>query len=295
MGPGFDSMEVKRMRAMVVSHATKLLWDLTEEELLAGSLTLARCPRCGGQGVYQQTVLAYGEEDLQETEQALVCDCRQRPAELWRRANLPNGRFGGLTLADLDWARIEPSEVATAVRDFAEHLEVWLAEGMGLTLTGNVGTGKTHVAVGLVKLACGLGIEARFLTMTELLGAIKATYDRERAAPHRRNGNNTPGEADVLDELAGVSLLALDDLGTENPTPWARDRLYTLVNRRYLAQRPTIVTTNFSLEELADRLGERTVSRLWGASLVVNFRGADYRERTRRETLTRIRAQTAKL
>jgi DNA replication protein DnaC len=240
-------------------------------------------------------VLAYGEEDLQETEQALTCDCRQRPAELWRRANLPAGRFGGLTLADLDWAPIEPPEVATAVRDFAEHLEVWLAEGMGLTLTGNVGTGKTHVAVGLVKLACGLGIEARFLTMAELLGAIKATYDRERAEPLRRNGSGTPGEADVLDEMAGVSLLALDDLGTENPTPWARDRLYTLINRRYLAQRPTIVTTNLSLEKLADRLGERTVSRLWGASLVVNFRGADYREWARREVLARIRAQTASL
>jgi DNA replication protein DnaC len=103
------------------------------------------------------------------------------------------------------------------------------------------------------------------------------------------------GEADLLDELAGLALLALDDLGTENPTSWARDRLYTLVNRRYLAQRPTIVTTNLSLEDLAARLGERTVSRLWGASLVVNMRGSDYRERAKRESLARIRARTADL
>ena len=282
---------------------------MTEDELFAGDLTLARCPRCGGRGVYRQAVLAYDKDDLQETEQLLSCDCRQRPAGLWPRANLPDGRFNGLTLADLDWACLNPPQVATAVRDFAEHLETWLAEGMGLTLTGNIGTGKTHVAVGLVKLACGLGIEARFLTMAELLGAIKATYDRaygrERGAPHRprsfgprtkgRGGSGAPGEADLLDELAALPLLALDDLGSENPTRWARDRLYTLINRRYLGQCPTIVTTNLSLEALADRLGDRTVSRLWGASLVVNFRGADYRERAKREALARIRAQTANL
>ncbi len=273
----------------------KPLWSLTEDELLAGSLTSARCPRCGGRGVYRQAVLAYDDGDVQETEQLLTCDCQQRPQELWRRANLPAGRFGGLTLANLDWTRLEPPEVASAVRDFAEHVEVWLAEGMGLMLTGNVGAGKTHVAVGLVKLACGLGIEARFLTMAELLGAIKATYDHERAAPHRRGRPRASGESDLLDELAELPLLALDDLGTENPTSWACDRLYTLVNRRYLSRRPMIVTTNLSLEALADRLGERTVSRLWGASLVINFRGADYRERAKREALARIRAQTAGL
>ncbi len=268
---------------------------MTEDELLAGNLTLARCSRCGGQSIYHQAVLACDGDDLQETEQFLPCDCHQRPAELWPHANLPPGRFGGLTLADLDWDRLEPPEVAVAVRDFAEHLEVWLAEGMGLTLTGNVGTGKTHVAVGLVKLACGLGIEVRFLTMAELLGAIKATYDRERTASRRRGGASASGEADLLDELVDLPLLALDDLGAENPTPWVRDRLYTLVNRRYLDQRPMIVTSNLSLEALADRLGERTVSRLWGASLVVNFRGADYRERTKGKALARIRAQTANL
>ncbi len=300
IGPGFVSTGMKGKQFEMTLAVTKSLWSVTEDELFAGNLTLARCPRCGGRGAYRQAVLAYDKDDLQETEQLLSCDCRQRPAELWPRANLPEGRFNGLTLADLDWACLNPPQVATAVRDFAEHLETWLAEGMGLTLTGNIGTGKTHVAVGLVKLACGLGIEARFLTMTELLGAIKATYDRaydrERGVPHRRGGgSDAPGEAGLLDELVALPLLALDDLGSENPTHWARDRLYTLINGRYLGQRPTIVTTNLSLEALAERLGDRTVSRLWGTSLVINFRGADYREQVKREALVRIRARTADL
>lgn len=134
----------------------------------------------------------------------------------------------------------ETAEAATAVQDFADGLEAWLGEGMGLTLTGNVGTGKTHIAAALIKLACGLGIEGRFLTMDALPGRIKATCDRTGTTHRRMTGER---ETDVLEELAAVPLLALDDLGTENSTSWARDRFYTLVNRRYLARRPTIVTT----------------------------------------------------
>ena len=279
---------------MIMKAATKPLWGMTEDELLDGDLTLARCSRCSGRGVYQEQELDFDGGDLRMIERSVPCDCRRLPARLLQEANLPAGRFDGLTLADLEWEYVEPSEAVTAVRNFAVHLKVWLAEGMGLTLMGSVGTGKTHIAVGLVKLACGLGIESRFLTMTELLGAIKATYGRDRMGSPRR-GSETPDEAGLLDELAGVPLLVLDDLGTENPTPWARERLYTLVNRRYLGQRPVIVTTNLTLEELARRLGERTVSRLWGTSLVINLRGRDYRERARRQTLSRIRSHTSEL
>jgi DNA replication protein DnaC len=273
----------------------KRLWQLGESELLAGSLTLARCDRCGGSGVSRRTLLVYDDDDLRETEQEATCDCREFPAELLARANLPDGRFDGLTLADLDWNAVEPPEVTRTVQDYAEHLEEWLAEGVGLTLYGAVGTGKTHIAVGLVKLACGLGIEARFLTMAELLGAIKATYDRNRTVPHRRSESDALSEAGLLDKLAELPLLALDDLGTENPTSWARDRLYTLVNRRWLAERPIIVTTNYGPETLVERLGERTVSRLWGTSLRVRLQGSDYRERTRRNKIRRMRARAANL
>lgn len=254
---------------------------MTEKELLAGSLTRARCTRCGGWGVYCQVVLAYDDsDDLRETEQECPCGCLERPAKLCRQANLPAGRFDGLTLADLDWNAIQPPSAATTIQDYADHLETWLAEGMGLVLSGNVGAGKTHVAVGLVKLACGLGIEAKFVNIADLLSRIKATYDGDGER-----------EAEILDELATVPLLALDDLGVEQPTTWARGRLYTLVNRRWLADRPSVVTTNYGPEMLADRLGERTISRLWGNSLRVRLQGSDYRERIRREKTRRARAQ----
>jgi len=268
---------------------------MTEKELLAGNLTLARCGRCGGRGVYRQAVLAYDGDDLQEVEQKTACGCRERPVELWQRANLPPGRFDGLTLANLDWTRLEPPKVATTIQDYADHLEAWLVEGMGLVLYGYVGTGKTHVAIGLIKLACGLGIEARFLTMGELLEGIKATYDRERGLRHRRGEARTRDEAGLLGELAALPLLALDDLGTENPTPWARDCLYRLINRRYLARRPTIVTTNLGPDRMVEQVGDQTLSRLWGASLVIEFRGSDYRTRAKQTTLRQLRSQNVRL
>ena len=262
----------------------KRLWQLSETELLSGRLTMARCPRCGGSGSYRQTVLSY-DDDLQEreTEQIVTCDCPRRPAELLARANLPAVRFGGLTLADLDWDAIRPSEAVTGIRDYAEHLEEWLEEGMGLVLYGAVGTGKTHLAVGLCKLACGLGIEALFLTMSQLLNRLKATYNNQ--------GNGSKQEIEVLNELTNVSLLVLDDLGAENPSAWARDRIYDLVNRRYLAGRPLIVTTNHGPQALAEALSERAVSRLWGTSLRVRLQGNDYRERIRRQKLRRVRSR----
>jgi len=240
-------------------------------------------------------VLTCDDDDLREVEQEIGCDCRERPVELWQRANLPPGRFDGLTLADLDWPRLEPPEMAITIQDYADHLEDWLAEGMGLVLYGHVGTGKTHTAIGLVKLACGMGIEARFLTMGELLESLKATYDRERGSRHRRGEVRTRDEAGLLGELAELPLLALDDLGTENPTPWARDRLYRLVNRRYLARLPTIVTTNLGPDKMVERVGDQTLSRLWGASLVIEFRGSDYRTRAKQATLRQLRSQNVRL
>ena len=146
-----------------------------------------------------------------------------------------------------------------------------------------VGTGKTHLAVGLCKLACGLGIEALFLTMSQLLNRLKATYNNQ--------GNGSKQEIEVLRELADVPLLVLDDLGAENPSAWARDRIYDLVNRRYLAGRPLIVTTNHGPQALAEALSERAVSRLWGTSLRVRLQGNDYRERIRRQKLRRVRSR----
>ena len=65
-----------------------------------------------------------------------------------------------------------------------------------------------------------------------------------------------------LTRLAEVDLLHIDDLGAEKTSPWVLEQLYAIVNDRYEAERSIVVTTNLDREELAEQIGERTVSRL---------------------------------
>jgi len=261
------------------------LWQLTCNQLDNGALALARCLHCGGSGVTTQLVAVFEGDALTDVEQRVACDCRQRAIECLAKSNLPAGRFAQAALGSLDWRAIRPAKTATALQRYTEHLLEVLAQGLGLTLTGQVGTGKTHVAVGLVRLACGLGMPAGFYSLVDLLARLKATYDDDdnghRRAPRER-------ETDVLEALAAVPLLALDDLGAARPGDWLRDRLYSLVNARYVAGLPTIVTANEDLSMLARHLGQRIVSRLAGASLELVFEGDDYRRQARDQQLERL-------
>jgi DNA replication protein DnaC len=142
----------------------------------------------------------------------------------------------------------------------------------GCLLLGSVGTGKTHLAAAIVaelaaegRLSDDFGrLTARFTIVPELLDALRATISH-------------PGADDPLQPLLSVPLLVLDDLGAEKPSEWVVDRLYVLVNHRYNAELVTVATSNYSLNELADRGYERMVSRLCEGSAIVKIEGRDAR------------------
>lgn len=161
-------------------------------QLRYGDLARVRCSKCGGTERCAQMVLGIGEDnELVEVRRDVECGCQERAAELLAEANAPPGRLETAALGDLDWEAVQPAKARSAIQLYAERLEDVVAGGVGLVLTGDVGTGKTHVAVGLVRLACGLGIGARFMTMGELLEGFKATYDRgsrRRSGPAGRAG-----------------------------------------------------------------------------------------------------------
>ena len=73
----------------------------------------------------------------------------------------------------------------------------------------------------------------------------------------------------------------LDDLGTENTTPWAREKLYQIINHRYVERLLTIVTSNQS----HDKIDERILSRLLDTHLTleVYINAPDYRRRERKD------------
>ena len=81
----------------------------------------------------------------------------------------------------------------------------------------------------------------------------------------------------MLDDARTCKILILDDIGSENPSEWVRERLYTLINERVNNELVTIYTSNVDLETLELRLGSRTVSRIKGSSEFIEFRGFDRR------------------
>lgn len=143
----------------------------------------------------------------------------------------------------LAWARIDPRP--------------------NLVLLGPVGTGKSGTAV----LACDAEWNSRghameFWPSVELLDGLR------------------PDGALTVDRLARVARLIVDDLGAEKPTEWAMERLYALLNRRWLDERATIVTSNLTPEQLREAVGERLYSRLVGDGAVVVRLGGGDRRRT---------------
>lgn len=131
-----------------------------------------------------------------------------------------------------------------------------------LVLLGPVGTGKTHAGIAALHfLACYRGCSFAFAPVVELLDSLRPG-----------------GEGDaLLDRLSSVRVILLDDLGAEKGSEWTTERLYALVNRRWLEGRPTIVTTNLPAEELERGIDPRLYSRLVDGATALRLTGADRR------------------
>lgn len=223
------------------------------------------CSRCGGSG----WVLV--ERD--GTEVASRCDCAEaeRRRRLLEHARIPQ-RYRHCSLNSFEvWNPADPT-LASAQRQVRDFVDGYPDVARGLLLMGGVGTGKTHLAVAaLVTLIEAKGVSGRFADFTSLIQEMQLTFD------------GSGGARQILDPLLHTQLLVLDELGSGKSTPWVMDLLYYLVNTRYLEQRLTIFTTNFSdfpkvnEESLADRVSARIRSRLYEMCTRIELRGDDYR------------------
>jgi DNA replication protein DnaC len=106
-----------------------------------------------------------------------------------------------------------------------------------------------------------------FAVVPDLLDHLRATFEPSRGIDYD----------DRFNKIRNTFLLVLDDLGTENTTPWAREKLYQIVNHRYNERLPTVITTN----QPDSAIDERILSRMLDRSLSdrLNFTGDDYRRR----------------
>ena len=130
-----------------------------------------------------------------------------------------------------------------------EAIDDRLDEGEGLWLMGDVGTGKTTLAMLVSKAAVEAGRTVAIYSLPRLLSRIRRTYDAEA-------GEQSYGE--FFERLTQVDLLHIDDLGAEKRSDWVLEQLYSIVNERYESQRSVVVTTNLDQADArgADRAAD---------------------------------------
>jgi DNA replication protein DnaC len=160
---------------------------------------------------------------------------------------------------------IDPG-VVTAVRRFTDSIDERLDAGRGLWFMGPVGTGKTTLAMLVSKAAISAGRSVAIYSLPRLLNEIRETHRFERS------------HVALLDRLAGVDLLHVDDVGAERTTDWVLEELYSIVNARYQDQRSIVITTNIlDPTDLREQITERTVSRLTEMCDEIPVQGHDHR------------------
>jgi DNA replication protein DnaC len=190
----------------------------------------------------------------------------------------------------LEWSGIRPrfrtasfelcdernAEIVNRCRSYAASFAAGETTG-GLMLMGPIGTGKTFLAVALLRAlrlswpACEQrdNPPSYLVNAVELVDAIVASWKRNEGEPREYSW------------ARDAQLTVLDDLGLEADKEWAARQLYQLINHRYEYQLPTIVTSNATMKDLTDRLGARTVSRLVEMCEPLKLAGRDRRTERR--------------
>lgn len=237
----------------------------------------ASCPDCMDTGThYSQRVCdcAIGQE---QERQRRLAETNRWLAGIDGEIGIPN-RYRNCTL---DTFGNQSSPVLAAMR-------AWLAgdQARGLYIHGNFGRGKTGLVVATLRelvIAHGMqrGMDipvkrlAQFVTATGMLQSL-------------RPGGDEDDSAKVLRSLVKARVLVIDDLGAERLTDWGADRVFEIVNARHNAEMPTLVTSNYRMDELAKRItqqvgakmGDRIVERLMESCDMVAFNAAEPNWRT---------------
>lgn len=143
----------------------------------------------------------------------------------------------------------------------------------GLYITGPCGVGKSHLAFSIANSLIEKGNSVIAMTMIDLLLKIRSSYKVDNKK-----------EEDILKIYEDCTLLVIDDLGKEKPTEWTLQMVYSIIDRRYNAKKPVIVTTNFNANELMEVFGNSSISqaiidRLFEICRYVPIEGESFRRK----------------
>ncbi|HEV2575900.1 MAG TPA: ATP-binding protein [Acidobacteriaceae bacterium] len=245
------------------------------------------CPICEGSGLR-----VVEREDGMRVAQPCECRVARRAVRIIEQARIPK-RYAHCTLEDYvpNYGGNNPS-LSNALVQARNYVREYMpgSDVAGLLLTGSIGVGKTHLAVGILQaLIAERGAKGLFFDYRDLLKQVQNSYNRSVEAT----------ELEILQPVFNAEVLVLDELGASKPTDWVWDTVAHILNTRYNDRRTTIITTNYANlppgggeltgaraavreETLGDRIGERMRSRLQEMCVVVEMSGEDFRQKVKR-------------
>ena len=226
------------------------------------------CPHCKGAKFVRKDVPL----DHPDFGRAIPCVCSQKELKkLQERSIYEASNLGGLRR--LTFQAFEPAGFGldetrqqNLSRAFSDALRYAAQPDGWLILMGGYGCGKTHLAAAIANEQIKQGHRPLFIVVPDLLDHLRSTYAPSSAVRYD----------EMFDQVRNAELLILDDLGTQNATPWAQEKLFQIINHRYNAQLPTVVTTNQELEDLDMRIRSRMADP--SSTQLVRILAPDFRQ-----------------
>ena len=203
---------------------------------------------------------AVEKRDREESEQKRL-EFEKRVREL-RRMGFPESDMQDWTFANDDKTN---EKISTVVRNYFENFDRMREDGKGLLLFGKTGTGKTFSAACVANALIDRGIPVLMTNFARIRNTVQGLFD---------------GRQEYFDGFNRFPLLILDDLAAESKSEYMQEIVYEVINSRYLAGLPLIVTTNLTADELkhpADVTNQRTFSRLFEMCIPIEVTGTDRR------------------
>jgi DNA replication protein DnaC len=156
-------------------------------------------------------------------------------------------------------------KMTTAMQNYVQHFDEFRAQGKGLLLFGDVGTGKTFIAACVANALIDKGVPCLVTNFARIANTVQGLFE---------------GRQEYYDSLNKFPLLVLDDLSAERKTEYMQEIVFNVIDARYRAKLPLIVTTNLTRQELqnpADVTYQRIYSRLFEMCTPIEVAGADRR------------------
>lgn len=174
-------------------------------------------------------------------------NARQRLYEMSNLERLSHLTFANFNVSGNPRAEfVSPQEAASlrealeASENFAKDLKGWVL------IEGSYGCGKTHLAAAIANECVQRGVPTLFITVPDLLDSLRFAYNDPETTFEER-----------FEDIRSAHLLVMDDFGTQNATPWAQEKLFQIINYRYINKLPTVITTNLILDEIESRIRSR--------------------------------------